>query len=352
MATERARRGAVIPLRPVVPDEPPPASARQGRPTPTSVHRVASWHKKTPAWHAVAEWGIRLTALAAIVSVVLIFIFIGMEAIPLFTDELVRQEVTPSSMWFQQNWGEGPLRYSWQPTSDIPKYSVVPLVMGSLKVTSVALLIGAPLGVLAAIFTAYVAPRWLREIVKPTIELLAGVPSVVLGVFALVVMGNWLKGFGFEHRLNSILAGGALSLTVIPLVFTISEDALSAVPRELVDASLALGVSKMHTITHVVVPAAVPGIAAGIVLGFGRAIGETMIVLMASGNAAIAKWSLGLSTRTVTATIAQEMAEVVHGSPHYVILFVLGAILLLFTFVTNLIAYRIVQHFRKKRGGT
>ncbi|MEO7096443.1 MAG: ABC transporter permease subunit, partial [Polyangiales bacterium] len=252
-----------------------------------------TWRRGTPRWHALAEHGIRATAIIAIVAIVLIFIFIGMEALPIFTSKAVRAEITPSAMWFQQNWGEGPDRYSWQPTSNIPKYSLVPLVMGSLKLTFLAVGIGAPLGILAAIFTAYVAPKWLREIVKPTVELLAGVPSVVLGVFALVVMGGHLQRlFGFEHRLNAVLAGSALSLTVIPLVFTISEDALTAVPKEFVDASLALGVTRMHTIFKVVVPAALPGMAAGVVLGFGRAIGETMIVLLASGNAAIAKWTL------------------------------------------------------------
>jgi phosphate transport system permease protein len=193
----------------------------------------------------------------------------------------------------------------------------------------------------------------VREVLKPVVELLAGVPSVVLGVFALIVVGTWLqKAFGFEHRLNAILAGVALSMTSVPLIFTIAEDAITAVPRDYVDASLALGATKMHTVLRVVVPAAIPGIAAGIVLGFGRAIGETMIVVIASGNAALADWSLGHSTRTVTATIAQEMGEAVHGSPHYVVLFGLGATLLAFTFVTNLVAQRIVEHFRKQRGGT
>jgi len=339
-------------------DEPPaPVSlvdvAPEATPVPASVtRRPLTLRRGAPRWHALAELGIRATAVVAILAIVLIFVFIGMEAIPMFTSKEVRAEVTPSTMWFQQTWGEGPARYSWQPMSDVPKYSIVPLVIGSLKLTFFAVGLGAPLGILAAIFTAYVAPKWLREIVKPTVELLAGIPSVVLGVFALVVMGGYLqRAFGFEHRLNAVLAGSALSLTVIPLVFTIAEDALTAVPKDFVDASLALGVTRMHTIFNVVVPAALPGIAAGVVLGFGRAIGETMIVLMASGNAAIAKWTLGLSTRSITATIAQEMAEVVHGSPHYVVLFVLGAVLLVFTFITNLIAQRIVERFRRKRGG-
>jgi phosphate transport system permease protein len=315
--------------------------------------RAASFRRKSPAWHAVAEWGIRATALMAIAAIVLIFAFILKEALPILFDKTIGREVSLAKMWLPQAWEGGPARYSWQPASEVPKYSLMPLVVGSLKVTLVSLAIAAPLAILAAMYTASIAPRRVREVLKPVVELLAGVPSVVLGVFALIVAGTWLqKLFGFEHRLNAVLAGCALAMTIVPLIFTIAEDAITAVPREYVDASLALGATKMHTVLRVVVPAAIPGIAAGVVLGFGRAIGETMIVVIASGNAALLDGTLGHSTRTITATIAQEMGETVHGSPHYVVLFVLGATLLAFTFVTNLGAQRIVEHFRKKRGGT
>ncbi len=340
-------------LQPEPEPEPEPEPVPAERPTPTAVFRQATWRRTPPAWHRVAEVAIQITALCAIVAIVLIFVFIGLEAAPLFHAGAVHEEVTPGAMWTPQAWEGGPARFAWQPTSTLPKYSIVPLLVGSLKITLVAVLVGAPLGILAAIFSAQIAPRWLREILKPTIELLAGIPSVVIGVFALLVMATWFQRvFGHEHRLNAVVAGVALSLTIIPLVFTIAEDALSAVPKSFSDASLALGATKAHTIVRVIVPAALPGIAAGVVLGFGRAIGETMIVVMASGNAAIQSWSLGTSTRTITATIAQEMAEVVHGSPHYVVLFVLGGTLLLFTFATNLVAHRIVEVFRAKRGGT
>lgn len=319
--------------------------------TPTGAFRVIAWRKSPPKWHHAAELAIKITALTAIVSVALIFIFIALESVPLFTSHVVHQEVTFAKMWLRQAW-DGP-GYAWQPTSTIPKFSILPLLVGSLKITLVSVAVGAPLGILAATFTSQIAPRWLREILKPTIELLAGIPSVVIGVFALLVMATWFRNvFHFEHRLNALSAGCALSLTIIPLVFTLAEDALSSVPNSFRDASLALGASRMYTITNVIVPAALPGIAAGVVLGFGRAIGETMIVVMASGNAALLNWSLGTSTRTITATIAQEMAEVVHGSPHYVVLFVLGATLLSFAFATNLMAQRIVERFRRKRGGT
>lgn len=329
------------------------STVARAEPTAARKTKPASFRRKTPTWHAAAEWGIRLTALAAIAAIALIFVFILKESLPILFDKVVRAEVTPLKMWLPQTWDGGPPRVSWQPASEVPKYSLAPLIIGSLKVTLVALVISAPLAILAAMYTATIAPPRVREVLKPVVELLAGVPSVVLGVFALIVVGTWLqKAFGFEHRLNAILAGVALSATIVPLIFTIAEDAITAVPREYVDASLALGATKMHTVLRVVVPAAIPGIAAGIVLGFGRAIGETMIVLIASGNAALADFSLGHSTRTITATIAQEMGEAVNGSPHYVVLFVLGATLLAFTFVTNLVAQRIVEHFRKKRGGT
>lgn len=338
-------------VAPPVDDTPADATVERES-TPTGVVRAPHWRRTPPRWHRVAEVGIQITALAAIVAVVLIFVFLVSEALPLFTSKEVHAEVTPGSMWWKQVWDNELPRWSWQPTSTIPKYSIVPLVIGSLKTTFVSVMVGAPLGILAAIFSSQIAPKWLREILKPTVELLAGVPSVVIGAFALITMATWFqRAFGFEHRLNAVTAGCALALTIVPLVFTVAEDALSTVPRAYADASLALGATRGYTITNVIVPAALPGIAAGVVLGFGRAIGETMIVVMASGNAALARWEFGLSTRTITATIAQEMAEVVHGSPHYVVLFVLGAVLLLFTLATNIVAQSIVERFRKKRGG-
>lgn len=299
------------------------------------------------------EWGIRGVALTAILAIAAVFCFMIWASLPILTDAAVKSEVSLRTMWTRQAWDDGPLRWVWQPMSLEPKYGAWPLVVGSLKVTFVALLVSTPLSVLAAIYTAHLAPKRVREVLKPAIEMLAGVPSVVLGVFALMLLATWMqKTFDFPHRLNAAVAGCALSLTIMPLVFTIAEDALTAVPKELVDASLALGATRANTILRVVVPAALPGIGAGVVLGFGRAIGETMIVLIASGNAALSDWTLGHSTRTITATIAQEMAEVVHGSPHYVVLFTLGMTLMLFALVTNVIAQRIVERFRRKRGGT
>jgi phosphate transport system permease protein len=246
---------------------------------------------------------------------------------------------------------DGAEQFLWRPVSRPPTYNIVPLLVGSLKVTLVALFISAPLGVAAAIYVSELAGKKQREIIKPVIELLAGVPSVVIGFFALIVLASWVQRvFGTEHRLNALTAGIGLALAVCPVIFTVSEDALQAVPHTYRTAALALGSDRVQMIARVVVPAALPGILASLVLGFGRAIGETMIVLLASGNAAIVSGSIGVSTRTITATIAQELGEVVVGSAHYHVLFALGTILFVSTFVLNLVGERVIHGLRKKLG--
>ncbi len=229
--------------------------------------------------------------------------------------------------------------YIWQPVSEVPKYNIVPLVIGSLKVTLVALLVSVPLALAAAIYVSQLARPKVREVAKPVIELLAGVPSVVLGFFALIVMASVLQHvFGYQSRLNAFCAGLALAFSVIPVVFSIAEDALSSVPRSYVQAALALGASQWKAAWQVVLPAALPGVFAAVALGFGRAVGETMVVLMASGNASIVSGSIFDSARTITATIAAELGEVVFGSAHYRILFLIGVLLFGVTFLTNLVA--------------
>jgi phosphate transport system permease protein len=215
------------------------------------------------------------------------------------------------------------------------------------------LLFAVPLSVAAALFVSEYAGRRAREIVKPAIELLAGIPSVVVGFFALVVIAGWVQtAFGTEHRLNALVAGIGLSFAICPIVFSVSEDALRAVPGSYRTAAIALGSTRSQTLLRVVLPAAMPGILASIILGFGRAIGETMIVVLASGNAALLDFDLGHSTRTVTATIAQELGEVVVGSPHYHVLFALGALLFLSTFAVNLVGEQVVRRMRIKLGTT
>jgi phosphate transport system permease protein len=235
---------------------------------------------------------------------------------------------------------------SWQPVGDVPKYGFLPLFIGTLKVTLIALLFAAPLAILAAIYTNTFASRKTKEVIKPIIELLAGFPSVVIGFFALIVLATVFQDlFGYTFRLNSFVGGIAMALAVIPIIYTISEDALTAVPETLRDASTALGATKWQTAFKVILPAAVPGVFAAIILGFGRAFGETMIALMATGNAPLISANPFEPVRTFSATIGAEMAEVVFGDEHYGVLFLIGAMLFVFTFTMN----SIVEFYVRKR---
>jgi phosphate transport system permease protein len=255
-------------------------------------------------------------------------------------------------LWPHQWTGYAKPVFIWQPISDIHKYNIVPLILGSLKATLVALLVGVPPALAAAIYVSQLARPRVRELAKPLIELLAGIPSVVLGFFALLVMATTLQNiFGYQSRLNAFVAGVALGISVIPVVFSIAEDALTSVPRTYVQGALALGASPWHAAWQVVLPAALPGVFAAVALGFGRAVGETMIVLMASGNASIMSGSLFDSTRTITATIAAELGEAVFGSAHYRILFLIGVLLFAITFITNLVADQVLHRLKGRIEG-
>jgi len=305
-------------------------------------------------WDRLIQGAIYFSSIVAMSLIILIFIFVAREALPIFTSAKVHQEVTLERMVLPQNYGspEAPLPYVWQPVSEVPKYSLMPLILGTLKVTLVAMLFATPLAVLAALFTTEFAPRWMREIIKPVIEMLAGIPSVVLGFFALIVLATWIQNtFEFDFRLNAVNAGVALGLAVVPIIYTICEDALTAVPKSYRQASQALGASPWQTAWKVVLPSAIPGVFAGIVLGFGRAVGETMIVLMASGNAAITSWIFSESVRTISASIAAELGEVVFGSAHYHVLFFLCTLLFLFTFVLNWLGTAMVGRLRRRLAG-
>jgi phosphate transport system permease protein len=296
---------------------------------------------------------IKGSAFLAIASLILIFIFIGKEALPVLTSKEVQEEASLSKLFLPQvkHVGE-PAEFSWQPIAETPKYSLIPLLIGTLKVTLIAVLIAIPLAVAAALYTSEFAPSWAREVIKPCIEILAGIPSVVIGFFCLMVIASWLQGaFGWTFRLNALTAGIGLSLAVIPIVYTVCEDAFSSVPQAFREGSLAMGASSWQTAARVVLPAAMPGVMAACILGFGRAIGETMIVLMASGNAAVLSWSPVDSVRTFSATIAAELGELVQGSPHYHVLFFIGAFLFVLTFIINLIGRWWVGRLQKKLQG-
>ena len=224
----------------------------------------------------------------------------------------------------------------WQPVSELPKYGLLPLLIGTAKTTFIAILIGAPLGILAALYTAFFASKRLRNIIKPAIELLAGFPSVVIGFFCLASVATFVQDtFGLTIRLNALVGGIGLSLAVIPIVYAIAEDSLAAVPKTLRAASLAVGSTEWQTAYRVMLPAAAPGVIAAIILGIGRAFGETMIAIMATGNAPLMSVSAFTPARTFAATIGSEMGEVVWGSEHYGVLFLVGTGLFVVSFGLN-----------------
>jgi phosphate transport system permease protein len=227
----------------------------------------------------------------------------------------------------------------WVPVSENPRFGLIGLLIGTLKVTLIAMLIAGPLAVLAAIYTSCFASKRKKEIIKPIVEMLAAFPSVVIGFFALMVLATFFQDiFGYDSRLNAFIGGVAMALAAIPIIYTISEDALSAVPKTYSEASLALGASKWQTAFFVTLPAATPGIFAALLLGVGRVFGETMIALMATGNAALLSANPFESVRTFAATIGSEMAETVFGETHYSVLFFIGSLLFVFSFALNAIA--------------
>jgi phosphate transport system permease protein len=291
----------------------------------------------------LAEAAIAFSALATVVAITLVFVFVFREALPVLLDPETMREA---------NFGKFMTPGLWQPVSEVPKWSFLPLLVGSLKATLIALVTAVPVAVLAALYTSEFAPRGVRELLKPVVELLAGIPSVVLGFFALIVLATWVQAWtGAPTRLNATNAGLALGFAIIPVVYSVSEDALRAVPASYREASAALGASPWQTAFRVVLPAAWAGIFAAIMLGVGRAVGETMIVLMASGNAALATISPLDSIRTMSATIAAELAEVVVGSPHYATLFFIGSLLFAITFVLNMAAGLMVERMRRRLAG-
>ena len=314
-----------------------------------------------------AEKFIKSVAFLSIAVVILIFIFVFREAFPIF--KMDQKATVPTGVLVQESYGsvetiadlpktsdrqvnnsnkvatsvDKPsstlLTETWMPVSDNPRYGMIPLFLGTLKVTLIALLFAAPISILAAIYTSMFAKPGLREVIKPVIELLAGFPSVVIGFFALMVLASVLQSIiGYASRLNGFVGGIAMGLAAIPIIYTLTEDALTAVPKTFTEASLGLGASRRQTAFYVVLPAAVPGIFAAVVLGVGRIFGETMIALMATGNAALISMNPFDSVRTLSATIGAEMAEVVFGDTHYSVLFLIGSLLFIFTFALNALA--------------
>jgi phosphate transport system permease protein len=238
---------------------------------------------------------------------------------------------------------------SWYPTSTPPQFGMVPLIAGSLLVTAIAVILSVPVGVASAVYVSEFAPRWLKEPMKSVIEFMAAVPSVVYGLLGLAfVVPAVAKGFGQASGLSALAGGVVLSLMALPTIISISEDALHAVPDGLRQGSLALGNTRWQTTYKVTLPAASSGVFAAIMLGVGRAIGETMAVLMVTGNAAVIPTSVFDSVRTMTGTIATEMGEAVQGGEHFSVLFTIGLVLFAITFAINFAADVVLEKERQR----
>jgi len=238
----------------------------------------------------------------------------------------------------------------WFPTaSPAPQFGVVPIVLGTLWVSLGAILIALPFGLAVSIYSAELASNRLHKIIKPIIELLAGIPSVVYGFFGLIVIVPLIqKVFNLDVGETGLAGSIVLAIMALPTIITIAEDALRSTPRAMKEASLALGANKWQTIVKVTIPYSISGITAGVVLGIGRAIGETMAVLMVTGNAAVIPHTLLEPVRTIPATIAAELGEAPKGGAHYEALFVLGCILFIITLIINLVVEYISSKNKNK----
>jgi phosphate transport system permease protein len=281
------------------------------------------------------ETGIRILGFSTVGLVLLIFLFLLREGLPTFF------EVNPGNLF----------NLHWYPT--FGQFGTLPLILGSALVTVAAIAIALPLGVATAVFVREVAPNWAREVLKPMIEVLAGIPSVVLGFFGMTLIAPAVRQvLGVPTGLTALTGAVLLAYMALPTIISVAEDALDAVPKSYRDAGLAMGATQWQTIWRVVVPAARSGVVTAVMLGMGRAIGETMAVMMVTGNAARMPLNLDAllqPVRTMTATIAAEMGEVAQGSTHYHALFAIGIILFVLTFVINLAAASVM--FKKQRRG-
>jgi phosphate transport system permease protein len=285
----------------------------------------------------IREKGIRFIffaiALASISTLGLIVLFLFLEGLPIFN------KVSVTHFLFG--------RY-WYPTSDPPDFGILPLIVGSMAVTALSAVISIPLGVMSAIYIAEIASHRLREIVKPIVELLAALPSVVIGFFGMVVVAPFLQNLlNLPTGLNLFNASLMLAFMSIPTICSISEDAIYSVPVEVKEASLALGATHWETISRVTIPGALSGISTSIILGMSRAIGETMVVLMVAGGAAMIPTSIFDPVRPMPASIAAEMAEAPFRSEHYHALFAIGIVLFAFTLVFNLVADHIAHRYKQ-----
>jgi phosphate transport system permease protein len=272
----------------------------------------------------VIEKIILICGVASILFVILIFLFLLKEGLAVF------KTVTPFKFIFGR---------SWYPISEPPQLGILPLILGSLLVTLGAAIISIPIGVACAVYIAEIAPLKIKEVLKAGIELLAAIPSVVLGFIGMVTLVPWMKHlFNIPTGLTALSGSIMLAFMAMPTIVSIAEDALYSVPKSYKEGALALGATHWQTIYKVLLPAAASGILAAVMLGIGIVIGETMAVMMITGNAAVIPHSILQPVRTLTATIAAEMGEAVVGSEHYFALFAIGIVLFIISFAINVTA--------------
>ena len=278
------------------------------------------------------------TAFFAVIVVAFILLFLLRDGYPIFL-----QVGLPAFL----------LGIDWAPTAAIPLYGILPLIVGTLLVTIGAMVFAVPLSIGCAIYLSELASPRIKMILKPAVELLAGIPSVVYGFFGLIVLTNFIRvSFDIPTGETWLAASVLLGIMALPTIISVSEDAISSVPHEYKEGSLAIGATRWQTISRVLVPAALSGIAAAIILGIGRVVGETMAVLMVAGNAAIIPepiWNILSPLRTLTATLGIEMGEVSVGSQHYSALFGIAVVLLVITLIINLSAVAILRHLKEGR---
>ena len=277
-------------------------------------------------------------ALSSILFLTGIVIVLFIEGLPIFEEVGIFEFITGKI---------------WYPTFSPPDYGILPLILASLFVTLGAMIIAAPLGIASAIFISYILPKKYRKIVKPAVEMLAGVPSVIYGLFGMKILAPFLSNlFNLPTGLTGLNASIMLGIMALPTVVSLSEDAITTVPKKFRDASLALGSTKWEMLSKVILPTASSGVVTAVILGMGRAIGETMTVLMVAGGAPVMPKSLFKPLRPMTATIAAEMGEAPVGSGHYHALFGIAIVLFIITLVFNIIADIASQRFKEKVSGS
>ncbi len=279
----------------------------------------------------IFKWIFRITGLLVIAVLAGIFLMLVYNSIAFFTETSPMDFISGSQ---------------WNPS--FHQYGILPLVVSTTIVTFGAMLIAIPLGIGTATFLSEYCPPKLKAVLKPAIEMLAAVPSVAIGFLGIVLLGPEIADLTNQSNgLNAINGAILLAIMALPTIITVSEDAINAVPHTYREASLGIGADRWETVRKIVIPAAAPGIIAAVMLGVGRAIGETMTVLMATGNAAAFPKGFFDSVRTITATIAIEMGEVPYNTTHYYALYAIAAVLFFMTLIANLLGEFFVNKFRK-----